>query len=437
MPENGNKSVSRRRLLQTTATVSAVSFAGCMGGGDGNNNNSSSSGDSNTLEIIHWWTAGGEQEAFNALIEGFQEEYPDVEINNNPAPGGAGSAQDAVVRNRVLNENPPSTFQIWPGGALAPYTEADALEDVSDVWTQEMQDAYVQGPKQLAQPNGTFVSVPLNVHRLNSLFYNVNVLEQAGVDPTSIQNPQGLVDAMTQVEQNTDAVGLAYSTQSAFITVQLWETIFIGEQGPQAYQDLINGNVEQHQQGIISALQRITEYREFFNEDVGAVSWDQANSQLINGNAAFHHQGDWAAGQYQTQDNFEYEQDWGHIPFPGTQGVYSTVIDSFVHPANNPSPQATNNFLSYCGSVEGQQRFNPVKGSIPARTDVPDDPFGPFLTQQRQDFANSQAQPGSIGHGSAVVPDVKNSIEETMTSFTSNWDVQEAYNGIQSAFSNQ
>lgn len=64
--------------------------------------------------------AGGEQEALQALLDGFKEKYPDISVENNPAPGGAGSALDTVIKNRVLNENPPSSFQIWPGKALYP-----------------------------------------------------------------------------------------------------------------------------------------------------------------------------------------------------------------------------------------------------------------------------------------------------------------------------
>jgi glucose/mannose transport system substrate-binding protein len=101
--------LSRRRYLQgTTAAGTAVlaGLAGCTGGpsGGGGSSGDNGSGGGNTsgsggsgggdssLEVIHWWTAGGEQDAINALFEGFKQEYPDVQINNNPAPGGAGSA---------------------------------------------------------------------------------------------------------------------------------------------------------------------------------------------------------------------------------------------------------------------------------------------------------------------------------------------------------
>jgi glucose/mannose transport system substrate-binding protein len=442
----------RRQYLKRAAagTIGMAGLAGCTGGpsggggsGGGGGNGSGggnasggggSGGGDGSLEVIHWWTAGGEKDAINALFEGFRQEYPDVEINNNPAPGGAGSAQDAVIRNRILNENPPGTFQIWPGQSLAPYLEADALRDIGDVWTQEMRDAYVDGPKNLSRPNDTFVAVPINIHRLNNLFYNTQVVEQAGVDPTNITDPASLTRALERVGQNTDALGMAQATQSPWTTLQLWEMIFMSQQGVDPYLDMLSGNVGAHEQGIKAALSRVNEYRKHWNDDAGSISWDQANSMVINGEAAFMHQGDWAAGQYEAQDNFAFEENWNYVPFPGSQGTYSIVVDSFVFPQNNPSPDAAWKFLSYCGTKDAQRRFNPVKGSIPPRTDVSNEPFGPFLRNQREEFANSEAQPPTIAHGTGVTPAVKSAVEGAFASFTSNWNVGQTYNGIQQAF---
>ena len=449
MTEHDEEHSSRRTYLKRAAlasTVGMAGFAGCTGGGgggggsggggeNGSGGGGGSGGGNNKLEIVHWWTAGGEKQALDALLKGFKKKYPDVNVNNNPAPGGAGSAQDAVVRNRVLNENPPSTFQIWPGKSLNTYTEADVLADIGDsVWDSKMKQAYLTGPKQLAKPQGTFVAVPLNIHRLNNLFYNTKVVESAGVDPQSISDPQALTDALTKVSKQTDAFGMAQSTQDAWTTLQLWETVFIGEQGPKAFSNLLGGDVSGNQKAIKDALQTVSDYKQYFNKDAGSIAWDQGNSQVINGDAAFIHQGDWAAGQYEAQKNFEYGKDWDYVPFPGSKGVYSIVVDSFVMPKNNPSPDATEKFLEYCGSIDGQKRFNPVKGSIPPRTDVPDKPFGPFLSAQRKDFENSKSQPATIAHGTGVTPEQKSAMEQAFASFTESWNVEKTYTAIQNAF---
>jgi glucose/mannose transport system substrate-binding protein len=447
--------VSRRRYLALASAIGAAGVAGCAGGGGGDgeatdtptDTPSGDGGDGEAtdtptpepsgepLEIVHWWTAGGEQEAINALLDGFQEAYPEASVNPNPAPGGAGSALDTVIKNRVLNQNPPSTFQIWPGKSLTPYLEGDILNDIGEsVWTSEVRDAYLDGVEALAKPDGTYVAVPLNIHRLNNLFYNTSVMESAGVDPSSITDPQSLLDAMETISNETDAAPMAQQTQSAWSTIQLWEDVFVGLHGVDTYMDVLDGNVEANESAVKEALDIVTQYREYFNQDAGSISWDQANSKVINGDAAMIHQGDWAAGQYKATSDYEFGNQWDYVPFPGTGGVYHIVSDSFVNPANNPSPDTTRKFLQYCASVEGQEIFNPIKGSIPPRTDVPTDEFGPFLTSQIEDFGNSDRQPPTIAHGTGVTPEVKSNVEGVFAGFLEQWNVDSAYNGLVGAF---
>jgi glucose/mannose transport system substrate-binding protein len=45
------------------------------------------------------------------------------------------------------------------------------------------------------------------------------------------------------------------------------------------------------------------------------------------------------------------------------------LSDSFGLPLGAPNRDAAVAWLTVCGSKEGQDAFNPLKGSIPARTD--------------------------------------------------------------------
>ncbi|KAB1188222.1 MULTISPECIES: ABC transporter substrate-binding protein [Haloferax] len=445
--------VSRRTYLKLAGGAgTATLLAGCTGGsgsdstddstdsGSGDSETTESSGDDsgseyNALEVQHWWTGGDGGAAIQALFEGFKEKHPDIELTENPVAGGAGQNLHAVIKKRILNNDPPSSWQAWPGANLTPYTDADKLEDIEEsVWSKNgMKDAYLDGPKQAAQPAGTFVSVPLNIHRLNNLFYNVEVVEDAGVDPSSIDSPSALVDAMAKVEE-AGYVGMAQQTKSAWSTGQLWAQVLLGEYGPDVYADVTAGNVEANADAVKGALDIVKQYSEYYPNDAGSISWQDANSKIIEGKAAFFHQGDWAAGMYRGQDGFEYETHWNQVPFPGTDGIYALNMDSFPMPSNNPSPEATKKFLQYVGSVDAQKRFNPKKGSIPPRTDVPKDAFGPFLQNQMDDFANSEAQPLSIQHGLAVAPDALTGFGDAMSSFISGYDVEAAYADVKAAF---
>lgn len=423
--------ISRRTYLRGTAgagVAGLAGFAGCMGG-DGDNG-----GEEGELEIAHWWTAGGEEDAIEALIEGFEDEYPDYEVDNNPTPGGAGSALEADVRNRVIDGNPPSTFQIWPGEALTLYTEEDLLEDISEnVWDDDMEGAYLDGPRELSQDDdGAFVAVPINIHRLNNLFYNVEVVEEAGVDPEGIEDPEALLEALAAVE-DAGSVGMIHQTQEPWSTLQLWEGVLLGLDAD-AYQSTIDGEPESVEAEVRESLEITAAYAEYFNDDASSVAWDEANNRIINGEAAFLHQGDWAAGQYEASEDFEFEDGWNYVPFPGTEGLYQTVMDSFVMPVDNPSPEATEAFLSYAGTTDAQARFNVEKGSIPPRTDVDMGEFTPFLQAQMEDFESSEDQPPQIAHGLALPPDQHTEMEGVFANFNESFDADQAYDGIVSVF---
>ena len=81
-------------------------------------------------------------------------------------------------------------------------------------------------------------------------------------------------------------------------------------------------------------------------------------------------------------------------------------------------------FLQTLSSVEGQKAFNRPKGSIPPRTDVPDDEFTPFQQTQMQAFERSRDQPPSIAHGLAVDPNQLIQLLTTFASFAETRDVE-------------
>ncbi|GAD51570.1 extracellular solute-binding protein, family 1 [Halarchaeum acidiphilum MH1-52-1] len=393
------------------AGTAAIAGCGGNGGGDSGgsgsgNESGSGSGSSETLELLHGWTSGDGGDAVQSMIEGFKQEYPDVEMNVKGIGGGGNTSLDTRINTRLGNGNPPSSFVAWPGKHLLQFTDADLLGDIEDsVWSQNsMKDAYLEGPQNAAKPAGNYVCVPTNIHRMNNLFYNKTVIDQAGVDVSSIETPSDLADAIAQVASETDAVGMAHSSQAPWTTIQLWAATFLGQSGWDAYQAFMNGNGDEGK--IADAFKTLNDYSEHFNSDVSTVGWKEANQMIVHGNAGFFHNGDWAAGMYTGTDDFEFQADWDQVTFPGTDGLYSLNMDSWVHPKDNPSPEASKKWLTYVGTKDAQIRFNTKKGSIPPRKDVPMDQFNKFQQNQYKDFQNSTAQPPSVAHGLATTPEV-------------------------------
>jgi glucose/mannose transport system substrate-binding protein len=102
--------------------------------------------------------------------------------------------------------------------------------------------------------------------------------------------------------------------------------------------------------------------------------------------------------------------------------------------ANNPSPEATRQFLSYCGTAEGQVLFNAEKGSIPPRSDADVSALNAFQQDQFEDFNNADNQPPSVEHGLAVSPGVKTNISSAFSGFLEDYDAAATADALISAF---
>jgi glucose/mannose transport system substrate-binding protein len=94
-------------------------------------------------------------------------------------------------------------------------------------------------------------------------------------------------------------------------------------------------------------------------------------------------------------------EDFGWAEFPGTQGVFMWLSDSFGLPKDAPNPEATIAWLKLNGSLEGQNIFNPLKGSIPARTDAvaaAPELYDAYLQSAAADWTSHRLV-GSMTHG--------------------------------------
>src|SRR6056297_3067241 len=134
---NKQTKISRRTVLTTTGVAAATGLAGCSGGSDDSDGSSGGGGSgANELELLHAWSSGDGNAAIAALIEGFQEEHPDVEFAEEPVNGAARGNLDQVVQNKLQANDPPSTFQTWPGKTLEKF--GGAYEDIEDdVWNDD------------------------------------------------------------------------------------------------------------------------------------------------------------------------------------------------------------------------------------------------------------------------------------------------------------
>jgi len=387
------KSINRRQFLKTAAMGSAAGvLAACSGAP------AASRGGSGKLEIFSWWTSGGEVEALNTLYNIYKTKWPKVEIINSAIAGGTSSGGDmkALLQTRMMGGNPPDSFQVHLGGELSdPYLVNSLMEPI-DAFYQEQgfNKVFPKSLIDIASYQGKIYSVPVNIHRANVLWYNTKMLADVGAQPPVTWDD---FFAIAEKLKAKGVAALAVAENAPGFYAHVTETMFIATMGAADYRGLFNGKTKWDDPRVKDALNISTKALTYANPDFLSVGWGDVNDLMINGKVAMMIMGDWTPGVLWSKKF----NDFGWTPAPGNKGVYDMLSDSFGLPKNAKNRDNTLNWLSVCGSKEGQEAFNLLKGSIPARTDADLTKYTDYHKSAQADWKSNEIVP-SIVHGAAA-----------------------------------
>lgn len=385
---------------------------------------------SGQVEVFSWWTAGGEAEGLQAMIDIFNEKYPDVEFINATVAGGAGFEAKPVLISRLTGGDPPDSFQVHAGHELIDtWGVGDYLEPVNFIFEEEgWYDVYPEDIISILSMGDDILSVPVNIHRSNVLWYNKAVFEDNGIEaPTTFDEFFAAADAL----EAAGITPLALGDTGIWAAVHLFENVLLGVVGSDDYIGLMDGSVRWDSDEVKEAIQTFVDLLDYVNDDHSALGWDEAAQYVIDGSAACTVMGDWAHGYFMAK-GLTPGVEYGYVPSPGTSGIFMALSDTFCLPADAPNRDAAIAWLKICGSKEGQDAFNPIKGSIPSRTDADISLYDVYLKSAINDFAVDTITP-SIAHGAAVSETWSVAIGDVITLLVADKDVDATAAAFQAA----
>ncbi|MCG7851041.1 MAG: ABC transporter substrate-binding protein [Methanosarcinaceae archaeon] len=372
---------------------------------------------SGDMEIFSWWS-GDEGPALEALIALYSSMYPDVNVINATVAGGSGTEAKAVLKTRMLGGQPPSTFQVHAGQELIGTWVADGrMEDLTFLFDEEgWMDKFPAGLLDLLSTDDGIWSVPVNIHRSNVLWYI-----PANLKTWNITVPETWDDFLT-ICPALEAQGVVpLSLGENWTHNHLWEAIAVSELGVEGWNALWAGEKSWTDADVVATWEMFDKILDCTNEDATSISWQQASDMVINGEAAFNEMGDWAAGYFTTTNKLEPKTDFDWAPPPGTKGVFIALSDSFGLPLGAPNRDATLAWLKVMGSVEGQDTFNPLKGSIAGRLDSDLTKYNVYGQSAAADWA-ADTVVGSMHHGAVANEVFMNGFATVMENFLTTRD---------------
>jgi glucose/mannose transport system substrate-binding protein len=381
-----------------------------------------------SLEIFSWWTAGGEAEGLQAMIDVFHEKYPDIEIVNATVAGGAGTNAKAVLATRMQGGNPPDAFQVHAGHELIDtWVVSGYMEPVTFILEDNgWMNKFPKDVIDIISYEGEVYSIPVNIHRSNVMWYNPKILRDNGLEA-----PKNM-DEFFAVAEKLKAAGitpLALGDTNTWPATHLLESVILASTGPDKYRSLWDGKISWSDPDVKEALTNYAKMMDYVNSDHAALTNMDAAGYVAEGKAAMNVMGDWVAGYYMSQ-KYSQGEEWDWIPTPGTAGNFIMLSDSFGLAKNAPNKENVIKWLEVCASKEGQDAFNPIKGSIPSRTDGDRAKYDSYLNAAMDDFASDAIVP-SVAHGAAVSEAWLTKINDIMSVFTTDLDVEKAINEFQ------
>jgi glucose/mannose transport system substrate-binding protein len=316
------------------------------------------------VEVLHWWTSGGELDALSELqdkVKQTDNTWLDFAIK-----GGGGNSALTVLRSRAVSGNPP-TAALIKGHNIQEWAKLGFLTSLDDIAKREQWDSKLP---EFIQPvmkyKGHYVAVPINIHRINWLWLNQAVFEQAKITiPTDLNE---LITALPLLEA-AGYLPIAH-TSEPWADAILFESISLSILGAEQYKQAF---VELNPQvltspAMINAFAQLRKISLYIDKNAKNRTWEQSTKLLIDDKAAIQIMGDWVAGKL-LQEKQQLNTKIRCIEFPGSEGIFSYNIDSFAFfKLKSVSPdvkKAQKTLASIILTPELQRDFNAKKGSLP------------------------------------------------------------------------
>ncbi|MGZ2483104.1 glucose/mannose transport system substrate-binding protein [Rhizobium pisi] len=391
----------------SSAAIAVVMMAG-LGGAQ--------AADVKEVQMLHWWTSGGEAAALNVLKQDLSKEgfaWKDV-----PVAGGGGDAAMTALKAMVAAGTYPTASQML-GYTVLDYAQAGVMGDLTETAKKEGWDKSVPAALQkFSVYDGKWVAAPVNVHSVNWLWINKAVMDKiGGKQPKSFDELIALLDKA----KAAGVIPLALGGQN-WQEATMFDSIVLSTGGPEFYKKAFNDLDEASLKSdtMKTSFDNLATIIKYVDPNFSGRDWNLATAMVIKGDALVQVMGDWAKGEFVAAKK-KPDTDFLCYRFPGTEGsvIYnSDMFGMFNVPDDRKAAQVA--LATATLSKSFQSAFNVVKGSVPARTDVPDTDFDACGKKGIADLkaANEGGTLfGSLAQGYGAPPAIANAYKDVVSKF--------------------
>ena len=450
----------QRVVALLTAATTALAITACSGGSTPTANGS--------IDVLSWWTSTSESSALNVLVDRYEKQNPGASVDEIAVVGGGGSQAHVVLATRIAHGDPPDVWQSLVGGNITAWHNAGAVGDVSSLFTDEVKAQLPENVLSSVSVDGKQYAAPLSAHRANVLMYNRDVLKGAGIaepgEGYTLDQFLADLDALKAKGTTPLCIGGADSISTA----GLFESVLLATVGKEGWERIEADRFDWSGQEVQTALNTFGRLIDYTDATGKNNTWSEASGRLAAGECGFYQMNDSAFAE-STALNDDSGAAAGTAPsasasadapssaapstgtnvdtpssaapstgtdtdtpstgaspvaatvFPGTEGMFLMVVDSFVASSSTDNRDSANAFLTTVLDPQVETDFCKVKGCVPVRNDADVSSLTPYQ-QQTAGALRSQTVLNSISYGEVISPAMQDGFFQAVKDYVSTRD---------------
>jgi glucose/mannose transport system substrate-binding protein len=271
------------------------------------------------------------------------------------------------------------------------------------------------------KPKGSWVAVPMNIHRINWMWGGKKALDKAGI--TTMPATWAEFNADCEKLKAAGLIPIAHGSAD-WTDSTTFEIVVYGMDMDLFKKAFVEGSADaMRSDGMVKCFEQYRKMINWMDPGISARTWDAAANMMLTGKAGFFFMGDWSIGTFNA-GGFKEGVDYLCAQAPEDNGKTGFILNSdsvvFFQQKDKDYLAGSKLLAHLIMSKDFQIIFNKAKGSIPARLDVDLTGFNPCQIKCQKDLEEAIKEGTlvrSFAHNMTILQKYRGAAMEVITNF--------------------
>lgn len=292
-------------------------------------------------------------DTFDALIQEFQKQNPNITVTQNTVPDAG-----TVLMTRAASNEMPDVLTHWPtDAAYIQFATQGRLKDLTD---NACMDNVIDSYKESIKLDGKYYTVPISLNFMG-VFYDVDKFKDGGYEVPKIWDE--FINLAKDI-QGKGEVAFVLPDKDSWTISQGWDNIGGKDRGGEMgkfYDELRAGTTTYQDDPIaVDSMEKMIELREYSQGDTLSLGYDQAINDFATGTGYMFIQGIWALPSIESANP---DKNVAMFPMPNDKGDMKQPLGVDVAicagaDTTGDKADAVDKFLLYLSSTEAAQMYS-------------------------------------------------------------------------------